>query len=281
MTTPAAPRTYRRLPFDGRQLRIGRQLPTARQAARAVFCCAIGLAVGAQAAESTAAVCAARSSAAAATVVELYTSEGCSSCPPADRWLSNLKTAQPGVIAMAFHVDYWDRLGWRDAFGNAAYSARQAQQLAVNGAAFSYTPQVVVNGIDAPDWRVVRPAAFAAAQPAAGSTVQVQLSRDREQYVAVVQAGAGTPRLAAYWAVTEHQHASDIKAGENRGATLSHDFVVTDYRAVPAWQAAAGASTTLGFSPLRPASATHPRQVNLVVTDAASGRPVQAVKLGC
>ena len=78
-------------------------------------------------------------------VVELYTSEGCNSCPPADRWLSKLK-ADPAVVALAFHVDYWDRLGWKDRFASAAFTARQAAQQASNGARFSYTPQVVVDG---------------------------------------------------------------------------------------------------------------------------------------
>ena len=84
-------------------------------------------------------------------VVELYTSEGCNSCPPADRWLSKLK-ADPGVVALAFHVDYWDRLGWKDRFASAAFTARQAEQQASNGARFSYTPQVVVDGQDRKDW---------------------------------------------------------------------------------------------------------------------------------
>ena len=84
-------------------------------------------------------------------MVELYTSEGCNSCPPADRWLSTLK-ADPAVVALAFHVDYWDRLGWKDRFASAAFTARQAAQQATNGARFSYTPQVVVDGRDRNDW---------------------------------------------------------------------------------------------------------------------------------
>ena len=71
-----------------------------------------------------------------APVVELYTSEGCNSCPPADRWLSTLK-ADPAVVALAFHVDYWDRLGWKDRFASAAFTQRQAAQQATNGARFS------------------------------------------------------------------------------------------------------------------------------------------------
>jgi hypothetical protein len=95
-------------------------------------------------------VCQARSSA-TTRVVELYTSEGCNSCPPADRWLSGVASA-PDTVALAFHVDYWDRLGWKDRFASAAFTQRQSQQQAVNGARFSYTPQVVVDGVDDKDW---------------------------------------------------------------------------------------------------------------------------------
>lgn len=238
-----------------------------------------GSLVGAAQAADPAGGCTARSGANTPPVVELYTSEGCSSCPPADRWLSKL-TGQPDVVALAFHVDYWDNLGWKDPFGNAAHTQRQSQQQTVNGARFSYTPQVTVNGIDSRHWPSLR---LPIKAPAATSPVQVQLSRDGDRYTAVVQPTAGAPeRLAAFWAVTENQHVSAVKAGENRGETLAHDFVVREYRPVPLWATATEGAKTLAFSPASAGrSAAHPRQVNLVVVDATSGRPVQAVKLGC
>ena len=88
-------------------------------------------------------------------------------------------------------------------------------------------------------------------------------------------------RLAAYWAVTEQGHVTAVKAGENRGVTLQHDFVVREYQTVPAWSARAGAPQSLAFELAARSDATRPREVNLVVVDAESGRPVQAVKLGC
>ena len=222
-------------------------------------------------------ICSARSGTVAPAVVELYTSEGCSSCPPADRWLSRLK-AEPGVVALAFHVDYWDRLGWKDRFASADYTQRQVQQQAVSGARFSYTPQVIVDGVDRPDW----PRASVAAS-ARTSAVDVQLSRDGQRVTAVVAALKGAPaRLAAYWAVTEQNHVSAVKAGENDGVTLTHDGVVREYRSVAAWAAAPdGPATTLQFDLTAAADPAHPRQVNLVIVDAAGGRPVQAAKLGC
>ncbi|HEY2187755.1 MAG TPA: DUF1223 domain-containing protein [Caldimonas sp.] len=221
-------------------------------------------------------VCTATSPPLAAPVVELYTSEGCNSCPPADRWLSKLKD-DPSIVALAFHVDYWDRLGWKDRFASPAFTARQATEQQTNGARFSYTPQVVVDGRDRTDWSR---ASVASSRPTA--PVEVSLAQRGDQFVAIVTPAANAPgRLAAYWAVTEQGHVTAVKAGENEGATLHHDFVVRDYAPVAPWVARGGASETLTFKPATAADATHPRSVNLVVLDAATGRPVQAVKVGC
>ncbi len=235
-----------------------------------------GLGVGQGLARATDA-CTASSARAAVPVVELYTSEGCNSCPPADRWLSKLR-ADPAVVALAFHVDYWDRLGWKDRFASAAFTERQAIQQASNGARFSYTPQIVVDGRDRTDWQSA--AVPSAARPAA--PIEVTLTRDGDRVVATVVPGASAPKkLAAYWAVTEQGHVSAVKAGENDGVTLHHDFVVREYEPVSAWAAQSGAAETLRFRPSRPADPAHPRSVNLVVVDAASGRPVQALKISC
>ena len=227
--------------------------------------CGSAAAGGALAAASA---CNATSGITVPTVVELYTSEGCNSCPPADKWLSGVK-AQPGVVTLAFHVDYWDRLGWKDRFADPAYTQRQNEVSQRGGSKFVYTPQVVVDGSDYRRWPGLP---SAAAQPA---TVQLSLKLEGEAYVARVMRGPGAPmRLAAYWAVTEDGHVSHVKAGENSGATLRHDAVVRDYRVVP----------TVGDAPLRfePKAAPEPgvtRRVQLVLTDGATGKPVQAV--GC
>ena len=220
--------------------------------------------------------CSASAAATMPTLVELYTSEGCNSCPPADQWLSKLK-GRDDVVALAFHVDYWDRLGWKDRFGSPEHTRRQAQQQRSNGARFSYTPQVVVNGRDRPSWSgPVR----ADARPA--TPVGVSVRRDGAAYVAQVQAAGDAPqRLAAYWALTEDGHVTAVKAGENSGVTLKHDFVVREYVPVAAWQSQADAPKTLAFTPRTPADPAHPRQLNLVLVDADSGWPVQAVRLGC
>src|ERR1700681_2545943 len=101
------------------------------------------------------AACEAKSPAHAVALVELYTSEGCDSCPPADRWLSQIDDARDAhrVVALALHVDYWDRLGWKDRFASATYTERQREQTRRQGAAFVYTPQVLLDGRDFQEWR--------------------------------------------------------------------------------------------------------------------------------
>src|SRR6185312_7071942 len=88
-------------------------------------------------------------------LIELYTSEGCDSCPPADRWLSSLSKQKLGdrAVALALHVDYWDRLGWKDRFGSAGFSQRQREESARSGGEFVYTPQVMLQGRDFPQWQ--------------------------------------------------------------------------------------------------------------------------------
>jgi hypothetical protein len=221
--------------------------------------------------------CTAKSPTSVTPVVELYTSEGCNSCPPADRWVSALK-ADPSVVALAFHVDYWDRLGWKDRFSSPAFTERQATQQGVNGARFSYTPQVVVDGQDRKDWTSIAPPIV----ERNAAPVELALARDGDHVTATVVARAGAPkRLAAYWAVTEQNHVTSVKAGENQGVTLHHDFVVREYRPVAAWSTSAEAARTLAFDLPGAGDAAHPRQVNLVVVDAETGRPVQALKIGC
>ncbi len=218
--------------------------------------------------------CSARSGDAITPVIELYTSEGCSSCPPADRWLSRIKSDAP-VVALAFHVNYWDRLGWPDRFASSEFTRRQSEQQAVNGAHVSYTPQVVVQGRDRPDWPGIALPMALSATP----LVDVAISGDGRSFDATVQMRPGAPsRLAAFWAVTENGHRSAVTAGENAGEKLAHDHVVRELHRVPPWT---GANIRLSFSPAGAPDAAHPRALSLVVIDAATGRPLQALRLPC
>jgi hypothetical protein len=221
---------------------------------------------------ANAAVCEARAGATTPTVVELYTSEGCSSCPPADRWLSSLRPS-PDLIPLAFHVTYWDRLGWPDRFALQEATARQHELARVFGSSQVYTPQVVAGGRDWRDWpRLPKPATPA-------TPVGLVLSREGETVTATVSPVSSSPsRLAGYWAVDEDKHQTQVKAGENRGETLKHDHVVRLYKPVAGWSAADGSTTTLKVSSGAP---EFPRRVVFVVTDPATQKPLQAVALGC
>jgi hypothetical protein len=211
--------------------------------------------------------CEVRSGPLAPVVVELYTSEGCNSCPPADRWLSTLK-GRTDVLPLAFHVDYWDRLGWVDRFASATHTERQQLKQRGSGARFIYTPQVLANGMDWRRW----PSSLPAPRP---SQVEVVLSREgRTVHAHVAPRGGAAMELAGYWAVVEHGLVSRVKAGENAGATLHHDHVVRAYRPVPAWRG----TQMLTFDA---APEVAGREVVFVVEEAATGRPLQAAALAC
>ena len=163
-------------------------------------------------------------------VVELFTSEGCSSCPAADAALRELVVAQsvPGVevIALGEHVDYWNRLGWKDAFSAPAYTERQRQYAAGFGTG-SYTPQAVVGGryefVGSRTGELVATVAKAAKLPqaavsvtASGSTAQVR----------VAGVSPGTPAAEVLLIITESNLVSPIGRGENAGLQLHHAPVV-------------------------------------------------------
>jgi hypothetical protein len=215
--------------------------------------------------------CKVESAATLTPVVELYTSEGCSSCPPADRWLSGLKeqAANGRAVVQAFHVGYWDYIGWVDRFATPAYTARQRQVAAWNRLSGIYTPQLVRNGKDWTDY-----ARTPAAEPA---RARIELQKSAvDAFEAVVTPAEGVAAWSAYWTVTESGHSSKVKAGENAGEFLQHDFVVRQY--VPAGEYRGASKVSLRTIP---AQAAHPRQVNLVVFDPKSGKPLQALSLGC
>jgi hypothetical protein len=231
-------------------------------------CCAAVAAAGA-----AGPACQAQSGATLTPVLELYTSEGCSSCPPADRWLSSLKEPARGgrVVAQAFHVGYWDSLGWVDRFASSTHTQRQREIAARQGASSIYTPQLVRNGRDLRDYA----SALDAGKEAAGAVIRLARRLPDTVEAEVTPVAAGRP-WAAYWTVTEHAHASKVSAGENAGEQLRHDFVVRQY--VPV--ARQDGPKTLKLTPV-PAQPGHPQQVNLVVFDPATGTPLQALSLQC
>ena len=237
---------------------------------------------------SAAAACAGMSGTATLPLVEFFTSEGCDSCPPADRWLSAaFPPGRAGAAAsvLAFHVDYWDRLGWQDRFAAPAYADRQRAAVRLAGAgAFAYTPQVLVQGRDvapsrrgevaqrvaAAARRPARAAVTLAATPGAGGALSVRAT--------ATVADPATARGAALWlAYTDSGHVTDVKAGENRGARLVHDHVVRAWHGPYPVRAdgTAAADVALAAPPERGQSAA----LVAVVLDAASGDVLQTLTL--
>src|ERR1700749_811271 len=144
--------------------------------------------------------CSARSGATVPVVVELYTSEGCDSCPPADRWLSALK-GRAGVVALAFHVDYWDSPDWKDRFAQSKFTRRQNAARSTSGARFSYTPEVIVDSRDEPGWSRIPATALQAKVPA---TVDMALTQDAAGLELKLAPRTGAPAdLAGYVAVVD------------------------------------------------------------------------------
>jgi hypothetical protein len=178
----------------------------------------------------------------APVIVELFTTEGCSSCPAADRLLSRLEQTQPvpgaHVIAIEEHVDYWNQLGWTDPFSSPQYRARQNDYAMAFHAANIYTPQMVVNGlvefVGSDMDRAYREIGAAAQADA----TQIELatkpnSKDPELLdlsVHLTNPKAGKPRAASvYLAITENNLATFVQRGENAGHTVKHSAVARNF----------------------------------------------------
>jgi len=208
-------------------------------------------------------------------VAELYTSEGCNSCPPADRWLSALPR-DGSVLALAFHVDYWDGLGWADRFADPAHTTRQRHLQSSSGARSIYTPQLIVGGRDFPGWRQLPATALATTAPSLPSEAPaLQLRREGAQLVVDVGA-AGSGLVAGYWALLEDGHQSQVAAGENSGRALRHDHVVRRYQALAAWPASEARQWRW---PVPAVGAGQAAQAVFVLTDGSGVRPLRALQL--
>lgn len=208
--------------------------------------------------------------------IELFTSQGCSSCPPADLQLGKL-CRRNDIVALSFHVDYWDYIGWKDRFAQPAFTARQKDFAAQNHANSIYTPQLLRNGRDWSDWQGARGYPnVAGPQVAARARISLQRVMDTDGFEARIEPGDTQAPWSAYWTVTEDGHSSRVKAGENAGEYLKHDFVVRQYAAAGTYQG----PQQLKFFALA-AQPEHPRRINLVVQDARSLQPLQALSLAC
>ncbi|CAB3747715.1 DUF1223 domain-containing protein [Paraburkholderia humisilvae] len=198
-----------------------------------------GIAVTAHAAPERA--CSVASPAHRVALVELYTSEGCDSCPPADNWLSQLNQQnrerhRDSVVPLALHVDYWDNAGWRDRFAQPAFTARQKYLSSTAGSGVVYTPAVFVGGREMRSWSSTTSfnerVQELSSQPApADIRIGAQATPSGTvAFDARIDARTPLPSDAfAYVAVYQDGLRSDVKGGENAGATLHHDRVTRNW----------------------------------------------------
>lgn len=179
-------------------------------------------------------------------VVELFTSQGCSSCPPADALLSELAT-QPGILALAFHITYWNGLGWRDPFSLDAATDRQRAYQRTLGTDTIYTPQMVIDGrtdVVGSDRQAVGRAIMRANTKA---SVPITLARGPSGLQIGVAAGMGQARvmLVGY----DSTHSTTVSRGENAGRQLSESNIVRIFADVGSWD-----GTALSLAVPRPAA---------------------------
>lgn len=202
-------------------------------------------------------------------VIELYTSQGCSSCPPADALLHDL-AARDDVVALALHVDYWDYIGWKDSFANAAYSERQRAYARRAGRSMVYTPQMIINGADhVVGNRPMDVADLIDRHRKAQGTVGLMLQRSG----GTLTISAEAVRLAKAPVTVQLLHYTPkstvkITRGENAGRTLSYANVVTELTVLGQWN---------GKKPLRLSAPLAGDQAAVVLVQQAGMGPVVAV----
>lgn len=231
--------------------------------------------------------CTAASGRQTAVLVELYTSEGCDSCPPADRWLSSLQQSYPRsrVVPLSLHVDYWDYIGWKDPWAKQQFTRRQYQLAKTRRAAIVYTPQVLVQGREYRQWGT---AAFEAtvaqlsAQPARARLRLTLESPANGALRATVEAQLLEPTAKAsaalFIASYENKLASPVTAGENRGKTLTHDHVVLEWVG-PIELGAESRLVETRSLPLLPKAVARNSGVVAFIQDRSSSEVLQALML--
>jgi len=230
---------------------------------------------------ASAADCTVRSGAVTNALVELYTSEGCSSCPPAEKWLSQFaRDPKPGIVPIAYHVHYWDYIGWKDIYADPRNTERQQAFAQATGARSVYTPQVIVAGRDLRLWssEMAFEATVKTAQSRkAKATIEITPRRAAdgtiEGHASMSLAEATTSSLTLVVAVTQDGVTSKPSAGENKGETLAQNFVVRDV------MECRGQSAIQGDFRFAPKANWNPERMSVVayVQDPRTGRVLQAL----
>lgn len=186
-------------------------------------------------------------------IVELYTSQGCSSCPPADEMLTEL-AQRSDVIALALHVDYWDYIGWTDSFADAAYTRRQQNYARVAGASSIYTPQMIIGGADhvigTKPMDVATLIQTHSARPT-GTAISLQRSGNQLQITGQTARPLRTGTVVQVIRYSP-QETVDIRSGENAGRSISYANIVTDWSSVGEWSGGGNLNMTVNISGASP-----------------------------
>ncbi|PQV58620.1 hypothetical protein LX70_00432 [Defluviimonas denitrificans] len=205
-------------------------------------------------------------------VVELYTSQGCSSCPPADEILAGLAD-RGDVIALALHVDYWDYIGWKDVFGSPQFTERQRAYARAAGARTIYTPQMIVDGMEH----------LVGARPAELTALIKRYEAMPEQAVLDVARKGGTLAISArpvghlpQGAVVQlvrykPEETVEIRSGENAGREISYRNIVTEWHSLGTWDGSAPLSMDVSVSDSQP--------IVVILQEPGPGRIIAATAL--
>ena len=251
------------------------------------FCCALAP-LSAQAA-----TCSAQSPAHGVALIELYTSEGCSSCPPADRWLGELSRRfnAEQAIALSLHVDYWDYIGWKDPFAQARFSERQRWLSQLAAKSTIYTPEVFAGMKELRGWNrhdVLEQRIQAINRQPARARISVQMSPsgsaavEREARFALDASARYGARAQGGVVVFEKKLSTEVRAGENRGARLEHDNVVRYWSAPVMLDAQTGRAEWRQTVKLHADWKRENLGIAALVQDAKAGELLQAVSMpGC
>jgi hypothetical protein len=168
-------------------------------------------------------------------VVELYTSQGCSSCPPADAFMEEL-VANPQVIALALHVDYWDYIGWKDNFAQAAFTERQKAYAYAIGSHTIYTPQMIINGAERVEGSNPEAVNMSIANHIARPRdVALSLARNGDTLSITASSDIMTETLDVHLVRYRPAETVDITRGENAGRTLTYHNIVTEWQVLGQW----------------------------------------------
>lgn len=239
------------------------------------FSCAVS---NMQAAE----ICSKSSPAHTVALLELYTSEGCDSCPPADKTISRLYQStglnSEQVIPVSLHVDYWDYLGWKDVFAKKTYTDRQRTLADLANSRTVYTPEIFIAGKELRSWRNgMADDIRRINQQTATASLRLGIEKLADNKLFFTLQGNSRQDAKLHFALLEQGLISKIQAGENRGATLQHDFVAREWG--DAYPLSAGKAASFAAQLSVPANAKRKNLSVLAFAQDKQGNVLQALSL--